>query len=286
MNIKHLTVIVLTFFLLSNAFAQLNIEITTARGAEIALLYPDEVQLYLINVFNASDTIEKNIQLLVRVDETLSIIDGITETKEKGFEIKEMKPKEKKVIELKIKVLESALEKEKNFIEISYGINSTTNFTGTHIKAVPLPISVSFTAEKSSMTRKEENTLIVSIENKSNTMISNIKALILADEMFYLKEKQLFFPDLMQEEKTETKISFEVFEATGEREILLALVFNDENGTHEIQKKVKIKIEDKKTILYILITIIVVLIIIVLYLRLFKKKEQPKLEEALEEKEE
>jgi len=282
MNTKILLIFILFFSF--NVFA-LNVEITPIRTNEILTLYENETAIYLMTLTNDSVE-EQNAYLLVKVSEGITIIDGFNEIKEKGFNFK-LKPKEKKVIELKIKVLSEAKEKES--IELSYGINSLTNFTGTYLYTKKAPIAFDVTLTKESMKKNEENALIVNIQNSSNSIIKEIEALIIADNQIILKEKQLTFIDLMPSNLTARTISFQVFpETKGEKEIILVLNFRDENGLHEMQKKVKFKIEENKELIYILIAIIVIALIILLYKKFFEKKkvlEENQEIEELEEKE-
>ena len=186
----NISLIILFLILITfNAFGQVSVEVTPARTNEILALYPFEVETYLINITNFSEVQEENIKLKVSVDNSLAILEGFKEVKEKGMTIKSIPAKEKKVIELKIKALPSALKKEENWIQVEYGINELTNYTGTYIKGNNAPILVEFIPEKTSVNPAEENSLLLNVKNISDKKLTEINVLLISDDNIKLSEK-------------------------------------------------------------------------------------------------
>ena len=248
------------------------------KAVEILQLYPNEVGELEIAVTNNGSEALENINIKVSME-------GITKIVKEGFAtnvlneaIESLQPNETKYVFVSVKPTE--LSKEKQFVYVNYGFETFTHFAATYVEIAESPLEVQARLNKSALDIAEKSKLVLKIKNRSNGPVGNIKAEMVFPQDVTAKSPALQV-DLLSpgESISDKEFLFEVDPAvTGEKKIVLLVSFEDSFGKHIIERDFLIDVQDRRTVLYLIIIAIIALIVVALYLKQRPSHENKPLE--------
>ncbi len=279
---KSIIAVFLTALLLFPvSMAYISVEIFPATGEKTITLYPEEKAQFKIIIKNLSDKKTENFTVTAFVDNGLNIIDEMEKTQSKTWHFEEIKGGSTNEVLFSVKPAESQgiTQREKKKITVYYGQNTQTNYTGTYLEVTPRPLYIEATIEKPTMNPNEENSIILTIQNRGKMPLTNIKGEIILPSKAHASETTFSIQKLAPQtgfqpgEKIENKrFPFTIEEGlSGENPVIVRIQFEDEKGTHIVEKDVSFSVQDKTLIFYLIVFTILILIIIALLSRKNKK---------------
>jgi hypothetical protein len=246
-----------------------------------ASLSTDEVGMLTVKLFNDSGIDEKNMQLTIKADEQIRLVEEKEELTILPKQINEIKSG--KGTELRIKIKSISSKKSSANIYIYYGLTPQLNSAFvTSIQTKDLPINVTTKAEKKTLDEKDYAIINFNLTSYSNDILYNLAAEVIPPEGFEVTTAQPALKEMLKQNESFGN-KFEVLapmNARGTQTIMLAYGFFDNNIPHYFEKNFSMSFEKQNN--QIIIIIAVAVIIIAGYL--FLKKDEKNLVQGTKEK--
>jgi len=297
--IKKTALIIAFLLVLPCALSYISVEIFPATGEEIITLYPEEKAQFRAVIENLGKEKVSGLDISAYVDDGLFIIDGMEKTQSKSWHFEEIKAGHKNEVLFFVKPAEGEArpETERKKITVYYGVEKTVNYTGTYLEISPSPLYVEASIEKSTMNPEEENSVIVTVQNRGNAPLENIEGKIIPASSVQFTGESTFFQDklgppvgtLPGAEVGNKRFAFTIKEGTeGETPIIVRIQFEDAKGKHTVERDLSFAVQDKTLVFYMIIFVILLLIILALISRrgrqvLIPKKENVREKPAVQE---
>ncbi len=250
-------------------------------GLEKMSLYPNETGDYEITVLNNGPEDAKNVVVKATASGGLRIVEQGVEKSVTGASIESIRPGEKEILPLKLKP--SQLSAQDLSIYIDYGLGDYTHLIATSLEVKESPLQIDASLSHAALDVGGEGSIGLSLRNKSQSAINNIKAELLVFQGLESMDGTVELSSLAPGEGYEAK-EF-VFRAdpsaTGKHPLVLQISFEDALGKHVIEKGFSVEIQSRQTILYLIIAIIILLVFIAIISRRGEPKAVRKLEKPL-----
>jgi len=275
------SIVFLALLLLSHlCFAQLFVDVSPKQlsGQKTTVLYNGEVSDYRITVFNSTAESFEDLSFKIVVGESLSLLDGLTETKILVKTLPLVEAGQQQVIDFSVKAGSPSPLQE---ILVYYGQETYEKVTGAYVVVTESPVSIEAEVSSPVIGIAGNGFVSAKIKNNSEHPLQNLRA-----ELVLPQEITRRGPDLLIEvlppgvETSEKKFEFDLKPlARGEHPIALKVSFEDSNGSHVFEKLFTITIQDLSLVPLAVIILLAAVIIIAL---LFKGKKKDVEEEPAE----
>jgi len=260
--------------LIPAVFGYVSVEIFPVEG-EVLTLYPQEKAQFKIIATNLGmETIAK-FSISCFAEEGVFILEDSQKAQSKSWSLENLEAGGRKEISFFVKPAEAGTGEEEKKLTVYYGTETYTNYTGTHLNVTASPLLVEVSLEKPSMRSDEENSVLLTLQNKGKTPIANITGELILPQEVKCSQQSFSINKLDPEAGTQPgervenkKFPFTISgELEGEGTIIVRVQFEDEKGVHTVEKDISFSVQDKTMILYLIVLVVLLLVIIALVSR-------------------
>ncbi len=264
--------IFLFFFSLVNAEVFVNIN---SKTGEIYTIYPFEIALFDLTVINSGlSEVESLTFSVISEENKLFFIDEGKELTELNFDLKNLKPNEKIVKEIKIKSKD--VSDKKVIVTVRYGEKIFTHEISTFINVVKSSFTVKPKLNKNVLNNGEETSIVLDLENKGEKAITDLSAKLILPNGFELVSEPSI-PLTLDPGKSSNNLNFQ-FKANKTQNQLHTLVmqvsFKEEGVIHLLEYSFQIEVGNK---IQLFLTILLGITIGLIVLRFLIKENKPKI---------
>jgi hypothetical protein len=240
----------------------------------------NEVAIMKIKLLNNEMNIE-NYPIRIETGENLVLLEN-----EQTIAVREVDLEKdiEKVIEIRFKAINTDEETGKLFV---YHGDKLQFVSGTYIETKPLPVIFNTSVEKRILEDGEKIFVHFEAHNYSQKPIYNLGIEIIVPENFISNKEQEIIPILMDNNSLEREFVISPpLEAEGDRKIIVAHGYFDDEGAHYFEESHVISFEKNNNLLLAGIGIIVLIIAVFIYMSKGQEKLEVKgtAEKAEEEK--
>ncbi len=248
-------VIAALLLLSSFASAALNVSIEPVGAAR---LYQHEVKYFRVSVENASDSIAKNIEVELSAPAQVSFpIDGV-DGQRRHFTFLSILPRMKETRDFDVKALDAAA----GTVQLSAEADESGQkySASAAIEILPSAISFSVVPPKSAVKVGENSSAVFSVSNDSNSAVSALRVEVFSPDGAPVEGTPFEKDSLAANESLSQSIGFRLGREPRSDALLMRLFFDDELGTHVLEKPLRFETDSKG--LYAVILAALVLLVV------------------------
>ncbi|MCX6801878.1 MAG: hypothetical protein NT067_02075 [Candidatus Diapherotrites archaeon] len=264
----------------SLAAAEISVQVRPVSGEGALQLYPYEAGLLATSVKNEGTEAEGRISIKWNADEGLAISEGTGGVSDYLVSsIESLDAGEEKVIEIKVKPVDSKAGKATRLLSVSYGRGSYDYFAGTYVTVLEPVLQANASLPDKTVKPGSSGEILLSLKNISEKEIKIKSAGLVLPQYFSAEKGQGLGETIMAagDEIKGQKFGFSTESAcTGMGTILLRIEFEDALGIHALEKDFNVECRGVDYGLLPYIALVVLLIIILFYVkqREYEKKKQ------------
>jgi hypothetical protein len=263
------------------AAAEISVLVRPAFGEKALQLYPYETGTLVTSVKNTGEETEGGISIKWNADEGLAISEGIGGVSDYfASSVESLGSGEEKLIEIKVKPVDSKANKGTRLLSVSYGSSGSYEyFAGTYVTVLEPVLQASASLAEKTVKPGSSGEISLSLKNISEKEIK-IKSAGLVLPPYFFAEAGTGLGETIMATGDEIKgkqFGFGTESAcTGTGTALLRIEFEDELGIHTIEKDFSVECRgvDYGLLPYIAFVILLILVLFYVKQKEYEKKKQ------------
>ncbi|MDO8428509.1 MAG: hypothetical protein Q7S92_04830 [Candidatus Diapherotrites archaeon] len=276
MTVKFFGVLFCLILFSFSAFS-LSVSVQPQLPVSVLELYPDELGYLVLTVFNDQSVSVENLTLNVSADPGLVLVEGFEEKLNQTFRIAVLASDETKTFLVKVKNVLTSVDSlpEKLLVNVSYGVDQFTNFSGTFIKPSLPVLSVNYVVSEE-LVVGQDNLLELKFQNLSDQYLANLDFQLVSFKEVDLNVNSGFLTTVLPLSTNSVHVSVNPAPSIerGLHTLLARVSFSDSLGLHVLEKTISFTVKDKLTNWIYLPAIGLILVLIAFVLKKkFSKKE-------------
>ncbi|MFH1234963.1 MAG: hypothetical protein V1493_05120 [Candidatus Diapherotrites archaeon] len=262
------------------AAAEISVQVKPTLGEKALQLYPYETGALVTSVKNTGQETEGGISIKWNADEGLVISEGIGGVSDYlASSVESLGPGEEKLIEIKVKPVDSKANKGTRLLSVSYGLGSYDYFAGTYVTVLEPVLQASASLPEKTVKPGSSGEILLSLENISEKEVKVKSAGLVLPPYFFAETGTGLGETIMAagDEIKGKKFRFGTESAcAGTGTILLRVEFEDGLGAHTLEKDFSVECRGVDYGLLPYIAFVILLIIVLFYVRQkeYEKKKQ------------
>ncbi|MFH1256434.1 MAG: hypothetical protein V1494_04010 [Candidatus Diapherotrites archaeon] len=254
------------------------------KNNTVAEAYPFEVVELSLNISNNSGEAIDNLWLRLTANEGAALIKGDTELNERDFQPISLNAGESLNETILAKALMPLGVPPK--ISAEFGLGAYTNSSSVVLQTIESPLSFNASPKKTMFSKGEKGEIALSLSNDGSEEAKDITAKIEETDYFAPADPVFSLQSLAPKQLVkEASVFFTALnESPEKRNIVLQIEFTDSRGKHVLEKAFEAGVQERTSLVLVVIGAIIVLAALGLYLDAKNRKEEIKKISLLEEK--
>ena len=272
-NFLAFLILISTILIAINASALPSVSIQPADGKDVIDIFPFEQATYELGILNNEDKEYKNFNVELSVEQGIVVLTEKGEERTAKFNFDSIQAKQSLRQEFTIKPVDAS---PKNYsITATYGLDKFTHSVSTFVNVKQNPIELKARVSKNSFNPNEEGTIFVDFSNATSNYLKDISVELSLPEDFEQLSEKFELAELNPKQATLNKeFKFSVPKKEGKYDVVLRLVYSDENAFHQMEKTIPVEVRDTGKLLTMAIGTVILIVIAYLILTRLKPKEE------------
>ena len=251
-----------------------SVVIESLSGASSVSLYPLETADFFLRVSNSSPAPVENLTMFLSVDPPLALVaqDG-REYNDQNIFLPWLAPGESKTYPFRVKAGNSIAASA--LVRVNYGFERFTHSASTVISIEPNPLLVGARLSRGAIGPNEDLSLFLDLTNNSQQALTSIQVQVELPGEFSTTSKNYSLEDLNPTQSVLNR-EFKVRsgEVTGQRTLVVRVLYLDEHGPHSLEKAFMVEVEDRSKYLVMFVAVVFVFVVLSFFLQAKEKRHK------------